>query len=74
MIHMLPKISRINGNQATKFGLLIEYNIRYIFLEKSYTKCDSETCPRPFSKKSELSISLDEQSEILQFAFIVYSS
>ena len=28
------------------------------FLGKSYTECDGETIPRPFSKKSKLSISL----------------
>ena len=38
-----------------KFGQLIEYNI---FIEKAYAKCGGETTPRPFSKKSKLSISL----------------
>ena len=33
-----------------KFGQLIEYNMRDIFLEESYTKCDGETIPRSFSK------------------------
>ena len=37
-IHILPKISRIKGNQTMKFDQLIEYNMRNIFLEKSYTK------------------------------------
>ena len=32
-----------------KFAQLIEYNIRNIFLEKSYTKCDGKTIPRPLS-------------------------
>ena len=41
------------------FGLLIEYNMRDIFVEKSYTKCGGETIPRLFFKKSKLSISLD---------------
>ena len=40
-----------------KFGQLIEYNMRNIFLEKSYAKCRREAIPRPFSKKSKLSIS-----------------
>ena len=39
----------------------IEYNMRSIFLEKSYTKCAGETIPRPFFKTSKLSISLDQQ-------------
>ena len=34
-----------------KFGQLIECNMRNIFLEKSYAKCDGETGPRPFSEK-----------------------
>ena len=45
-----------------KFGQLTEYNMRNIFLEKSYTKCGGETIPRPYSKKSKLSISLDHIS------------
>ena len=42
-----------------KFGQSIEYNMRNIFIEKSYTKCDGESSPRPFSEKLNLSISLD---------------
>ena len=58
-IHILPNISRRKGNQAMKFGKLIEYN-RNIFLEESYTQCGKETLPRPFSIKSKLSMSLDQ--------------
>ena len=43
-----------------KFGQLIEYIMRNIFVEKSYTKCNGETISGPFSKKSKLSISLDQ--------------
>ena len=57
---MLPNISRSKDNQTMKFGHLIEYNMRNIFVEKSYTKCAGETIPRPLSKKSKLSISLDQ--------------
>ena len=32
-IHILPGISRSNDNQILKFGQLIEYNVRYIFLQ-----------------------------------------
>ena len=35
---MLPNISRCKDNQTIKFGQLIEYNMRNVFLEKSYTK------------------------------------
>ena len=43
-----------------KFRQLIEYNMRNIYLEKSYTVCGGETSPRPFSGKLKLSISLDQ--------------
>ena len=59
IIHTLPYISRSRGNQ-TAFGQLIECNMRKIFLEKSFTKCGGETSPKTFSKKSKLSISLDQ--------------
>ena len=39
-----------------KFGQLIEYNLRNIFLEKSYAKCGGGNISRPFLKKSKLSI------------------
>ena len=57
-----------------KFGRLIGYNMRNIFLEKLYKKCAGEASSRPFYKKSESSISLDQQSEMLQFVFIVCPS
>ena len=59
-IHILPNISRIKGNQVMRFGQLIEYHMRNIFVEESYTKCAGETIHRPLSKKSKLSISLDQ--------------
>ena len=59
-IHILPYISRSKDNQTVKFGQLIEYNMRKIFLEKSYPKCGGETSLKPFSKKSKLSMSLDQ--------------
>ena len=43
-----------------KFGQLTEYNMRNIFLEKSYTKCGGEAGPRSFSGKLKLSIYLDQ--------------
>ena len=41
-----------------KFALLIKYNMRNIYLEKSYTKYGGATIPRPSSKELELSLSL----------------
>ena len=49
LVHILPNISRNKVNQTMKFGQLIEYNMRNIALEKSYTKYGGETIPRPFS-------------------------
>ena len=43
-----------------KFGQLVECNMGNIFVEKSHAKCVRETIRTPFSKKSKLSISLDE--------------
>ena len=59
-IHILPNISRNKNNQTMKFGQLKECNMRNIFLEKLYTKYSGKTNTRPFSKKSKLSISLDQ--------------
>ena len=47
-----------------KLGQLIDYNMRNIFLQNSYTKCVAETIPRPFSEKWKLSISLDELAKV----------
>ena len=43
-----------------KFGQLTECNMRNIFLEKSFTKCDGETSSRPFSEKLKLNITWDQ--------------
>ena len=58
IVHYLKKWTK--GNQTMTFGQLIEYNLRNIFLEKSYPKCGGETSPRPFFKKLKLSISLNQ--------------
>ena len=47
-IHILPNISRSKGNLTMKFGRLIEYNRRNIFLEKACKECDGEIIPRSF--------------------------
>ena len=68
-IHIFTNISRSKGNQAMKYGQLIEYSMINIFLEKSYTKCGRETIPSPFSKNLKLSISLDQYSKVLYILF-----
>ena len=57
---MLTNILRTKGNQAMKFGQLIEYSTRNVFLEKSCPRFSGETIPRLFPKKLKLSISLDQ--------------
>ena len=59
-MHILTNILRSKGNQEMKLGQLIQHNMRNIFLEKSCTKCGGETIPKSISKKSKLSISLDQ--------------
>ena len=71
-IHILSNISRSIDNQTTKNGRFIEYNMRSIFFKKWYTECGGETSPRSFSEKLKLSISLDEQSEMLHSLFLLY--
>ena len=50
-IYILPNISRSKDNQRMKFVQLIKYNIRNIFLEKSYTESGGEIIPRPFQSQ-----------------------
>ena len=57
-----------------KFGQLIEYNMRNIFVEKSYTECAGETVPRPLSKKSKLSISPDQSCKVLNTLFLLHAN
>ena len=59
-IHMFLTITRRKDNWTMKLGPLTEYNMRNIFLEKSYRKCGGETISRTFSKRSKLSIPLDQ--------------
>ena len=47
-IHTWSTISRSKGNQIMKLGLLIEYNIRKIAIEKSFTKCGEKLLRDPF--------------------------
>ena len=56
--NILPNSPKSKFNQTMKFGQSIEYIMRNILLEKSYTRCDEQTSSRPFSEKLKLSISL----------------
>ena len=53
-MHILPNISRSKSNQTTKFGHLVEYNMKNIFLKRSYPESGGEASPRPFSKKIKI--------------------
>ena len=64
-MHILLNISWRKDKQTIKFSQLIIYNIKNIFLKKYYTKCDGGASPRHFYKKSKLTISLDQQPEML---------
>ena len=48
-IHILPNISQSKSNQTMKFGQLIEYNKRNIFLQKLCRKWGKETSSKPLS-------------------------
>ena len=55
-MYILSNILRSKDNHSMKFGQLIEYNMRIIFLEKSCPECGGETSPRQFSGKLKLEI------------------
>ena len=73
VINILLNISRSKGNQKINFSQLIEHNMTNIFLDKSYIKCDEESIPRPFSKNSKLSISLDLHPKVLLGLFLLFA-
>ena len=54
------------------FDQLKDGNIRNTFFEKTCTKCGEEASPNSFSKKSKLSIFLDQHSEILYSLILLY--
>ena len=56
----IAQYPKSKGNQTIKFEQLIGYNMRKVFLEKSYVKCGGETIPRLFFKKLKLNVSLDQ--------------
>ena len=49
-IHILPNISRSKGNQPMKFGQLIDYNMRNIFLENHAQNVVEKLIPDPLIK------------------------
>ena len=59
-IYILLNISKSKGNQTMEIDQLTEYNIRNIFLGKSYTKYGGEAIPRPFSNLSKVNIAMNQ--------------
>ena len=57
-----------------KIGQLIEYNMRNIFVEKTYAKCGIQVIPRLLSKTSKLSISQDRQGKALTSLLLLYAN
>ena len=49
-IHILPCISRSKDNQTVKYGQLIEYNMKRIFLENQTQNIVEKLVPNPFLK------------------------
>ena len=70
-LHILSNISRSKRNQTVRFRQFLEYNMRNIFLKQSYGKWCGETIPTPFSKKSKLTIPLEQQFELLCSLFLL---
>ena len=58
-INILLNISRSKSNLPMKLVHLIKYDMRNIFLEKSYTKYGVEIVSRSFYKTSKSNIPLD---------------
>ena len=50
ILTILPNISRCKGNQAMKFGQLIDYNMRNIFLKNDTQNMVEKVFPDSFLK------------------------
>ena len=70
--HAFLNLTKILIFAIFKFGQLIEYNLRNIFLEKSYRKCGGETIAGLFFKKIKIEhISGPIFENYIHFDFIV---
>ena len=56
-LHILHNISISKGKQTMKFGQLVEYNMRNIFLQKSYKNMVERLVPDSFRKNQIWDIS-----------------
>ena len=72
--HTLLNNSRSKDNQTIKLCQLIEYDVRNIFLEKSYIKWVGETILRPLHKRIKFTIYMDLYlPKVLYSLFLLYS-
>ena len=67
----MHNVSKSKASRTIKFGQSVVSIMRNILLKKLYTKCGKEYDHTHFLEKSRLSISLDQQSEILISFFVV---
>ena len=71
-INIAQYLSMSKNNPTIKLGKFIEYNMRNIFLEKSYRKCGGGNITGPFSKNSKLAyLCFKSPKFYIQFFFIV---
>ena len=68
-IHILSNISRSKGKLTMKFGQLIEYNKRNIFLQKLHRKWARETSSKSFFFKRTL---YEVKTSGLQLSFNIF--
>ena len=54
------------------FGQLIKYNMKNIFLEKSFTKVVEKLLPDPFLKNQIEHISESISKSLMQFVYVVF--
>ena len=47
-MHILPNVSRSKSNQTIKFGQLVEYNMRNIFVENHTQNVLEKLFPDPY--------------------------
>ena len=71
-MHILLNISRNKGNQTMKVGQLIVENINNNFFKYHAQSMMEKLVPDPFIRKSKLSISLDQHSEMFYNLFILH--
>ena len=55
-----------------KFDQLIEYDMRDTLFEQAFTEYGGQISPKTFLKKSKLSISFNQQSEVSCSLFLLY--